>query len=257
MSEETEPIPGLLPPDPRVLSANQLVSYNLMRARRAVGWSQQDVANLLEQLTGRSWSNASVSAAERAWQGGRPRRFDACEILAMSTIFNEPIGFFFLPPGPDEYSAEHVGTREFPDGKPDLHKNDDLLAAIPTRNYVSLIALAHSTPSFTMRIQELCAKWMSVSWSKPEVSNLGKPLYFDGSEDVDWAEVEQSAEAAREQRSEEVERALSAEHRDAFLRKHADDMAMLIAENLARMGLRRDNGSPKTDWGNHTEDPPF
>lgn len=255
-NEDTDHIPGLISPDPRVLSANQLVSYNLMRARRAAGWSQEDVAALFEQLTARSWSNASVSAAERAWRGGRPRRFDAGEILAMSIMFNEPITFFFLPPGPDEYGAEYVGTREFPEMKPDLRLNNDKLAAVPTRHYVEQLALTEPTPGFSIRIQELSKKWLKSEWSKPKTTYLGKVQPFPLEDDIDWSEVEQSAAEARVRRSEEVERALSPEHQEAFLKTHADELAMRIAKNLDRMGyLRRE--PQEGGWHQGDEDPPF
>lgn len=249
--------PGLTPPDPRVLSANQLVAYNLMRARKAAGWSQQDVAGMLEQLTGRSWSNASVSAAERSWQGGRPRRFDASEILALCSIFNEPISFFFLPPGPDEYLAEHVGTREFPGGKPDLRRNDDKLSVVPTRHYVEQIALTEPTPSFAIRLQELCRKWLKSEWSKPTTTYLGKVQPFPSEDDIDWAAVEESMDELRTQRVGEVERALSPEHQEAFIRARADELSMRIAQNLDRLGYLRRDSSKGGGWGNDDGEAPF
>ncbi|MEU5769831.1 hypothetical protein ABZ782_28340 [Streptomyces asoensis] len=260
MNEETEHIPGLLDPDPRVLSANQLVSYNLMRARRAAGLSQEDVAGVLEKLTGRSWSNASVSAAERAWRGRRPRRFDAGEILAMSFLFNEPIAFFFLPPGPDEYAAEYVATREFEEGRPDLRFNYDKLSVIPTRAYVTQLALTEPTPSFSMRLQELCKKWLVSEWSKPKLAYLGKYEYDVSDEDIDWSAVEETAQEVSAERAREVERALSPEHRQAFLDSHADDLARRIAEYLDQMGSLQGDRRP---WGRgerqggQEEPPPF
>lgn len=76
---------------------NQLVAYNMTRARRSRGWTQQEVAGRLERYTGRPWSKASISAAERAWQGGRPRKFDANELVALSVIFETPVSYFLLP----------------------------------------------------------------------------------------------------------------------------------------------------------------
>lgn len=90
-SSSTTPPPGLL-------SANQLVSYNLMRARKAAGLTQHDMAERLEEITGRPWSNASVSAAEASWRGGRQRKFDANEIAAFSYALDRPIGYFLLAP---------------------------------------------------------------------------------------------------------------------------------------------------------------
>ena len=82
----------------KVPSVNELVAYNMTRARRERGWTQQEVAGRLQRYTGRPWSNASSSAAERSWQGGRSRKFDANELVALSVIFDFPIAYFLLPP---------------------------------------------------------------------------------------------------------------------------------------------------------------
>ncbi|MET8172814.1 helix-turn-helix domain-containing protein [Streptomyces clavifer] len=168
---DTPDVPGLRPPKPRVLSANQLVSYNLMRARRTHGWTQQDVADLLQQYTGRTWSNASVSAAERAWQGGRPRRFDASELVAFSKIFDEPLAYFFLPVE-EVAGAKWVGMQEFPDGQPNLDPDDkrnDLMAIVPTADLIRMAGIPHNVPAdFTARIQELSVRWLGLVWTPPE-----------------------------------------------------------------------------------------
>ncbi|MDJ0461587.1 helix-turn-helix transcriptional regulator [Streptomyces sp. H27-C3] len=80
------------------LTPNQLVSHNLARARKSFGLTQSDLAQRMEEITGRPWSNASVSAAERAWKGGRTRRFDANEIVALSLALDVPPAYFFLAP---------------------------------------------------------------------------------------------------------------------------------------------------------------
>lgn len=85
-----------------VLTANQVVAYNLQRARKARTWTQDDLGERLEKITGRVWSRASVSAAESSWRGGRTRRFDANEVLAFALVFDLPIASFFLPPSGDD-----------------------------------------------------------------------------------------------------------------------------------------------------------
>lgn len=96
-------------PGPAVgpLTPNQLVSHNLARARKARGLTQFDLAERMEQLTGRPWSNASVSAAERAWKGGRARKFDANEIVALALALDVPVGYFLLAPddSPKEFQV--------------------------------------------------------------------------------------------------------------------------------------------------------
>ncbi|MDG9705567.1 helix-turn-helix domain-containing protein [Streptomyces sp. DH37] len=106
-----QPLPAGEPAPP---TPNQLVSYNLLRARRTRGWTQQDLGEKLGKYTGRAWSNASVSAAERAWQGGRPRNFDADEITAFCQIFDLPFSYFLMPPEenlPGEISVAEESKR--------------------------------------------------------------------------------------------------------------------------------------------------
>ncbi len=88
------------------MTGNQLVAYNLQRARKARGWSQEVLGVRLSGMTGRSWSKASVSAAESSWRGGRVRRFDANEILAFARALSLPVAYFLLPP--DEDDLKHV-----------------------------------------------------------------------------------------------------------------------------------------------------
>lgn len=169
-NEERFP-PHLRRPPAKVLSINQLVSYNMWRARRASNWSQQEVAELLEKYTGRTWSNASVSAAERAWQGGRPRRFDASEIVALSKIFDEPMIYFFMPDEAGNYYANHVGMTEYPDGAPNMDPEDpghDLMSLIPIDDYVHWIGLYQLEPVLVFRMQQLVSHFVHLSWSAPE-----------------------------------------------------------------------------------------
>lgn len=176
-NEERYP-PHLRRPPAKVLSINQLVSYNMWRARRASTWTQQEVAELLEKYTGRTWSNASVSAAERAWQGGRPRRFDASEIVALSKIFDEPMIYFFMPDEAGNYYAKHVGMAEYPDGTPNVDPEDpehDLMSLIPVDEYVQWIGLYQLTPALIFRMQELVSRFTYLSWSAPEWKMPFKP----------------------------------------------------------------------------------
>lgn len=171
MTEDERPDLPARPERPpgKVLSANQLVSYNLMRARREAGWSQAEVAELLEKYTGRTWSNASVSAAERAWQGGRPRRFDASEIVAFSRMFDQPIPYFFMPPDTERYWAEWVGMREFDDGVPDPASVSDSMGLVATSELVKALAMADVSQRFSLRMAELTTAWLGLSWRKAEL----------------------------------------------------------------------------------------
>lgn len=82
------------------LTPNQVVAFNLARAREWKGWTQDEAADALEPYLGRRWSKASVSQAERSIAGRFVRQFDADEIVAFARAFDLPIGWFFMPPPP-------------------------------------------------------------------------------------------------------------------------------------------------------------
>ena len=90
----------------RTMTPNQVVAYNLARARALRGWTQEEAAEKLAPYWGSRLSFASFSAMERsAWRVDRVKVFSADELLALSRTFDLPIGFFFTPPPP----AEDVG----------------------------------------------------------------------------------------------------------------------------------------------------
>ena len=83
----------------RQMSANQLVAYNLRRARQGRDWTQEQAAQALEQYRGGPrWSVASWSAAETSTTSGRIREFTADEILAFAALFEKSVAYFFTPP---------------------------------------------------------------------------------------------------------------------------------------------------------------
>jgi transcriptional regulator with XRE-family HTH domain len=81
-------------------SANQVVAYNLARAREAKGWSQEEASRRLEPHLGIAWSKATFSQAERSIDPGKSRAFSADEIVAFADTFGLPVTWFFLPPPP-------------------------------------------------------------------------------------------------------------------------------------------------------------
>lgn len=95
--------PKQLPPDadraPFLgLTPNQVVGYNLARARELKGWTQDQAAEALEPYLGVRWSKASFSQAERSVAGGFVRNFTADEIVAFARAFDQPVTWFFMPP---------------------------------------------------------------------------------------------------------------------------------------------------------------
>ena len=85
----------------RVMSTNQVVAYNVIKARTIRGWTQEQAADALAPYLGARLSGASFSALERsAWNVNRVKQFSADELFALSRGFDLPIGFFFTPPPP-------------------------------------------------------------------------------------------------------------------------------------------------------------
>ena len=95
------------------VDVNRVVSYNLRLAREQNGWTQEQFADRLEQVTGHRPTQASVSALERAWEGGRRREFDAQELVDFSVALNVPIVWFFLPPPSDRREIKNTGRQLF------------------------------------------------------------------------------------------------------------------------------------------------
>src|SRR5215210_3016331 len=84
------------------MTPNQVVAYNVAKARALRGWTQEQAAEALAPYLGARLSIASFSALERAaWNVSRIKQFTADDLLALSRGFDLPIGFFFTPPPPD------------------------------------------------------------------------------------------------------------------------------------------------------------
>jgi hypothetical protein len=83
------------------MTPNQVVAYNVARARALRGWTQEQAAEALAPYLGTRLSGASFSALERsAWSPTRIKVFSADELLALSRGFDLPIGYFLTPPPP-------------------------------------------------------------------------------------------------------------------------------------------------------------
>jgi transcriptional regulator with XRE-family HTH domain len=91
-------------------SPNQVVAFNLHRARRLLGWTQEEAAEKLEVYLGERWSKASFSAAERSVaHPERVRQFSADELVAFAATFELPVSFFFEPAPPQTTVAVNGG----------------------------------------------------------------------------------------------------------------------------------------------------
>ena len=92
-----QPEPEPPPPPSETVDVNQVVAYNIREARLLRGWTQEDLAARLEHFSGTRLTQAGISSIERAWDGERPREFDAQEILIFALAFHLPIIWFLLP----------------------------------------------------------------------------------------------------------------------------------------------------------------
>lgn len=98
------------------LTPNQVVAYNLPRARLVRGWTQEQAAEALAPYLGTRWSVANFSAIERSVDGNRIRQFTADDLLALSRGFDLPIGFFLTPPVEDPRTYGIATPDSGPDG---------------------------------------------------------------------------------------------------------------------------------------------
>jgi hypothetical protein len=93
----------------RTMTPNQVVAYNVVRARAQRGWTQEQAAEALAPYLGAKLSGASFSAMERSASSPlRIKVFSADDLLALSRGFDLPIGFFFTPPPPGDDIGLHA-----------------------------------------------------------------------------------------------------------------------------------------------------
>jgi hypothetical protein len=93
----------------RTMTPNQIVAYNVAKARALRGWTQEQAADALAPYLGAKLSGPSFSGLERsAWTVNRIKQFSADDLLALSRGFDLPIGFFFTPPPPDFDAGLHA-----------------------------------------------------------------------------------------------------------------------------------------------------
>jgi hypothetical protein len=93
----------------RTMTPNQIVAYNVAKARALRGWTQEQAAEALAPYLGAKLSGPSFSGLERsAWTVNRIKQFSADDLLALSRGFDLPIGFFFTPPPPGFDAGLHA-----------------------------------------------------------------------------------------------------------------------------------------------------
>lgn len=248
-------------------TVNQLVAYNMTRARRARGWTQQQVADRLEKYTGRSWSKASISAAERSWQGGRPRKFDADELLALSVIFDTPIAYFLLP--------MEEGNRAIAMAQPeDRGGGGAYIAGVPLLlKHILMDRMATEGGSeFFVRAHAAALKYLKVDWHAPvflEPDMLPSGTIFppnyrfgDPLDEPDDEAKEAMQKEDADKRAKEAAAQLTREQLEAIVRLTVESTAEVLLERLGK--LEEDQNDDDPGWGKKQpgaqewdEEPPF
>ncbi|QMU78904.1 helix-turn-helix transcriptional regulator [Streptacidiphilus sp. PB12-B1b] len=94
------------------LTADGLVSYNLLRARELRGYTQAQAAERISAALGKQWSVAVYAAAERSHRSARVKEFSADELVALSQVFGVPITWWFLPATPTGHLKLRNAERE-------------------------------------------------------------------------------------------------------------------------------------------------
>lgn len=133
--------------DPITLTINQVVSINLARARRTRGWTQEETAARLEEASGKKWTAATLSASEGAVRTGRPRSFDANELVTFARVFDFPVAYFLLPLDARVnyvYALTKVATDADEPVMQALQKLELLKAAVPLRYPASMVDAVNS-----------------------------------------------------------------------------------------------------------------
>jgi transcriptional regulator with XRE-family HTH domain len=131
-----------MPAPLKLLTANQVVAYNLARIRKALGLTQQQAADLLADHVGARWSKTVYSAAERSYDGTRIRQFTADDLVAFSIAFQVPVIYFLLPPREDDREdAEGVADGE--------------AGRLPWRHLFDVMAGGRNRSAIQLRLEEL------------------------------------------------------------------------------------------------------
>ena len=271
------------PPAPEFRTVNEIVAYNLARARRSKGWTQAEAADRLQRQSGKTWTSATLGAAERTASGAsgsRTRLFDANELVTFSLVFNQPVSYFFLPPDVgdrdvvvfmhhqiDDKATLPFGVAEF----------DLLECAVPLRFSAEVIDGVNRV--MRKRDQIWSPGTPDIDWYRPEeVEEYGLPPEVEEERErekrhEEWEKLvyERQKEVARR-----AEARLSPEEFGAVLRVHSSEVAKLLADEMAKRGAWPDRRSvtrrgvnyepperesegnhPTSKPGEYPEEPPF
>ncbi|NEC90445.1 helix-turn-helix transcriptional regulator [Streptomyces sp. SID12501] len=250
MSKQSDPEPETPPEqgepaDFAVLTVNQLVAYNLMKARRRAGWTQAEAAERLNFFGGRRYTAATLSASERSWESGRSREFDASELLAFSLAFDQPIPFFFLPlKSPDATKEWRYALKKGPNGETEL--------ALVSHDVLDHVVPIRYSASFVGDVNELLRE-RGITWEPS-----ARVERYDPSEAA-WEEYEADANGVVDgPPSEDVEETVVTY---TFTSEELAKTAKEIMRDLEKEILKRFEAGGEAiisrEWSASEEEPPF
>lgn len=162
-------------PPVREITVNQVAAWNIARFRRAAGLTQEELG------VRAGWSGASVSEAERSWDGKRTREFDAQALTVLALALGVPLTALFLPPEDDGRAARYVitgdrkvryGMRDYmalavmPDG------DDDTPAFETYRDRFNAAARRYLDPEWAAAVD----RWTRGHWSPSRRADLAARL---------------------------------------------------------------------------------
>lgn len=240
---------------PELRTVNEVVAYNLARARRSKGWTQAEAAERLQRQSGKTWTSATLGAAERTAAGSthtRTRQFDANELVTFSLVFSQPVAYFFLPPDLDGKDVAvftsapvHPSRMEFAVSEFDL-----LECAIPLRFSAEVVDGVNRV--MYKRRQFWHPGTPDVDWYRPEeVEEYGLPPEVEEEREREKREEEWEKRIYEYQKeiARKAEARLSSDEFGALMRVHSSELAKMLADEMGKRGAwgkrERRHGPPR------------
>lgn len=135
---------------PRRVTPDQVVAWNMAWWRKKAGLTQQQLGERI------GWTYTAVSEAEKTWDSGRTRKFNAPLLLALAAALGVPLTALLLPPedaGPYEIAMEGGTAALMELIMPDLDAETAVLEAYRAR--VRRAAVAWLAPDLAADISRL------------------------------------------------------------------------------------------------------
>lgn len=222
-------------PEHFLITVNQVVSYNLGRARRSRGWTQEETAERLEAASGKKWTSATLSASERAIKTGRPRVFDANELVTFARVFEYPVAYFLLPIEPKGkqeivYALSRLQEQDGRQRDPLLNMMDLLHTSVPLRYPAEMIDAVNRLLSSKSIVWQPSAR---VEWDEGDADYDDAVALQHRDDEFTLAELKTTREFAQ------------------FLKKHRSSNVMRLLADVM------DETQSRTPSEDLTDQPPF